>query len=448
MVNESSTPYETAERLQSEGLYVFPLEDGGKRPRRGLKWTSQATLDARSLTQWAQKHPAANYAIATGPSGLVVLDEDKPGELTRLANAIGAELPATRFVSTSRGTHYYFTQDKTTPLGCPQRARQEGYEIDVRGKGGYVVAPGSIHPKGTTYTAHGRDIAPIPHALANWLSQPPASAGTKPTNAPTTPIAATTTPTTDPHTAYALAALASEAQQVASTPIGARNHALNKAAFKLARKYGDTITEEDALEELTAAAIAAGLPLREAQTTAARAWTQGLAISSGDSPHTSESAKKRGYMRYPQTDEKGVHEIPPNESLKPTLGGTSDTEKGGHEDPPLIEELKRYNPPTREAGRGTHTKLKRWHWLDMVLSPDNDLTPSERFLATLLASSANDNGNNAWGSREWLASRMGVTPTTVKRAFAKLRARGWIQQTVPARRGRSPRYRLTMPSES
>lgn len=82
MVNESSTPYETAERLQSEGLYVFPLEDGGKRPRRGLKWTSQATLDARSLTQWAQKHPAANYAIATGPSGLVVLDEDKPGEPT------------------------------------------------------------------------------------------------------------------------------------------------------------------------------------------------------------------------------------------------------------------------------------------------------------------------------------------------------------------------------
>lgn len=148
------------------GWHVFPIVDGTKRP--ACKWTSGATSDPERVGEWAEDRPA--YGIACGPSGLVVLDEDEPGELDRWRAATGLTLPETFTVVTGRGRHHYFTQPEGEPLTNHSRFQLEGYRIDVRGAGGYVLGPGSAHPDGGTYAAENRlRPAPMPEDVAEWM---------------------------------------------------------------------------------------------------------------------------------------------------------------------------------------------------------------------------------------------------------------------------------------
>ncbi len=87
-----------------------------------------------------------NIAIVTGPiSGIAVLDIDgKEGEESIKQNKL--YLPPTPCVKTGKGYHYYFKyQDGVRNF----TRRYPG--IDLRGEGGYVLAPPSIHPSGTRY---------------------------------------------------------------------------------------------------------------------------------------------------------------------------------------------------------------------------------------------------------------------------------------------------------
>ena len=110
-------------------------------------------------TQWCevkrQYSPAEfidrNAGITTGPAnGLLVLDIDDPDRFAFVAAQKGWDIPSTRTVETGSGTpHYYFEY--------PTDGRRYGnksfgpkskrfYGFDLRGIGGQVVAPGSIHP--------------------------------------------------------------------------------------------------------------------------------------------------------------------------------------------------------------------------------------------------------------------------------------------------------------
>ena len=141
-----------AEYYAGKGLAVFPCKARGKEPltAHGCK---DATTDPAKIRSWWAKWPDANIGMATGePSGIVVLDIDKHED------ADGAEslrdwesefeaLPATKTVLTgSGGVHYWFrtTKDVRNRAGVLPG-------IDVRGTGGYVVIPPSIHPNGTAY---------------------------------------------------------------------------------------------------------------------------------------------------------------------------------------------------------------------------------------------------------------------------------------------------------
>ncbi len=88
--------------------------------------------------------------MATGePFGVVVVDAD--GELGRV-NYDALSLPPTLTAITGRpdgGRHHYSMLPKGISVGNSTGKLGEG--IDVRGTGGYVVLPGSVHPSGAVY---------------------------------------------------------------------------------------------------------------------------------------------------------------------------------------------------------------------------------------------------------------------------------------------------------
>ena len=136
-----------------------------------------------------------NIGIATGPSGLLVIDLDKPkpGEvppprwalpgitdgadvLAALCERHGQPFPWETFMVRTRrgGLHLYFTAPPGVRLGntSGRNERGLGWLIDTRGHGGYVVAPGSFVdlPDGTGRYEVIYDRPPAP--LPEWLCRP------------------------------------------------------------------------------------------------------------------------------------------------------------------------------------------------------------------------------------------------------------------------------------
>lgn len=138
----------------------------GKHPltQRGFL---DATRDPHTHCQWLNRWPFANFALPTGSvNGVLVLDVDaKSGGLETFA-AIEDALPPTWTVATGGGgLHKYFAL-RSGDMFSSRVGWKHG--IDVRGEGGYVIAPGSVHASGRVYRwveGMGPDdlsIAPIP----------------------------------------------------------------------------------------------------------------------------------------------------------------------------------------------------------------------------------------------------------------------------------------------
>jgi hypothetical protein len=124
------------------------------------------------VASWYRQWPDANVGIVTGEiSNLIVLDVDpKHGgdaSLEGLERRYGP-LPVTVESRTGGGgRHLYFAhpgQFVRNRVGLAQG-------IDLRGDGGYIVAPPSIHPTGGSYAwLPGRSPEELPRApLPRWL---------------------------------------------------------------------------------------------------------------------------------------------------------------------------------------------------------------------------------------------------------------------------------------
>ena len=164
----------TALALARKGLKVFPCLPRQKEPatEHGCK---DASADPKTIRGWWRQRPDCNIGIATGAvSGIFVVDIDGiDAELeVRKLEAEHDALPATVESVTARGRHLFF-QMPEVPVHNSAGRIAEG--IDVRGDGGYVLAPPSIHPSGRRYEWSvdcANAFAPEPSWLLGIITKP------------------------------------------------------------------------------------------------------------------------------------------------------------------------------------------------------------------------------------------------------------------------------------
>ena len=128
-----------------------------------------ATRDPAKIRAWWRKRPNSNIGIATGAfGGVVVLDADflKGGDtgLANLLDRLGLDaLPPTMEVKSGGGAHYYY---KYAADDIRNSSGKIAEAVDVRGKGGLVIAPPSLHYSGRRYMlVNGLKPASLPECL-------------------------------------------------------------------------------------------------------------------------------------------------------------------------------------------------------------------------------------------------------------------------------------------
>jgi putative DNA primase/helicase len=187
----------------AQGRHVFPLHfplarggrlmcscgdrrcaaNAGKHPypRLAPKGLVNATIDRRLIDRWWSAGVPYNIAVRTGePSGIVVVDVDPRhnGHLTlaALENQHGALPPGPRNFTGAGGQHILFRHPGRV---VKNNAGALGPGLDIRGDGGYIVVPPSLHITGQRYRARGGDL-PLPD-MPDWLlakaCDPPAANG-------------------------------------------------------------------------------------------------------------------------------------------------------------------------------------------------------------------------------------------------------------------------------
>lgn len=166
---------------------VFPLKPQSKIPltQHGFK---DATRNTDQIIQWWTQYPDANIAIVTGAqSGLFALDVDPRNggneDFDQLNNELGINLlflDTPQSLTGSGGFHLFFQYPTTQVI----RSGKLSAGIDIKGDGGYVVAPHSIHPNGKAYVWEGESdpqdgitLAQAPAKLLSLLVGKVASTG-------------------------------------------------------------------------------------------------------------------------------------------------------------------------------------------------------------------------------------------------------------------------------
>jgi len=157
-----------ASEYASRGWPVFPVKAKGKTPL--IKdWPNQATTDQSQVRAWWTQFPEASIGLATGKkAGLFVIDVDGEEGFESLKSL---ELPTTLNSRTgSGGEHLFFV--------CPndREVRNRGRflpGLDVRGTGGYVVLPPSVHESGESYRWLNKiDSEDCPEAILDIIAPP------------------------------------------------------------------------------------------------------------------------------------------------------------------------------------------------------------------------------------------------------------------------------------
>jgi hypothetical protein len=157
---------------QRRGWSVIPIAPGGKRPLIRWEGFQHAPASEADVRAWLRRWPDANVGIVTGMvSGIVVLDVDPRHvgdlSLTEWTDRHGPLPETAEALTGGGGRHIYFRH----PGAALRNRAALAPGIDLRGDGGLVVAPPSVHPSGKRYTwraSHHPDDA-APAAMPNWL---------------------------------------------------------------------------------------------------------------------------------------------------------------------------------------------------------------------------------------------------------------------------------------
>ena len=154
------------EYLNKWGFSVIPLLPN-KKPL--IKWEEyqQRKPTEKEIRGWWIKYPDSMIGIVTGKiSNLAVIDVDSKDERDIPSAFEGYENIPT--VSTPRGFHFYFAYQD----GITNTVNIGGKKIDIRGEGGYVVAPPSKTDNGNQYRWEFSLIDGLPKFPTEILSEP------------------------------------------------------------------------------------------------------------------------------------------------------------------------------------------------------------------------------------------------------------------------------------
>lgn len=259
------------------GMRVFPVhtvlggrcscgdaacKDQGKHPKV-TRWQDVASSDPATVTEWWSRWPTANIGLATGAaSGVVVLDVDGPEGAASLATleAKHGAIGATPRSQTPRpGLHILFEHPGFQVSNSTGKRGGIAPGLDVRGDGGYIVVPPSLHRNGGRYAwptgmkLGAVELLPMPI----WVAPRPEPERVRPP--PHLQLVNDTR-----RSKYGRSALERECALMRDASEGSRNDQLNASAFALGQLVGgNVLSEDDVLGALLEAALAAGLPRRE-----------------------------------------------------------------------------------------------------------------------------------------------------------------------------------------
>jgi hypothetical protein len=238
----SRTMLDYAREYVARGWSVIPLQPGSKIPAILWKKYQKDFPTDEELTNWFSGIKSYNIGIVTGQlSNLVIIDFDNK---KALKEAKTRGLPGGGpIVQTSRGYHCYCEFPKD---GIGNQASSQIEGLDIRGDGGYAVAPPSVHSSGNVYKWK-RDPENSLPKLPSWINKNNRTENTQFIEKQIT-------------SNYGKAALKNELLLLSSATIGNRNNTLNKVAFSLSQliESGD-LNHSEVLENLKTTALSIGL---------------------------------------------------------------------------------------------------------------------------------------------------------------------------------------------
>jgi hypothetical protein len=279
---------EAALELAEAGLPVFPVRithnpvtlKFNKQPRiKG--WQDNATSNEAAVREFWHLFPYAIPGLALGQAGLVVLDADRHDgpDGVRAFHELTARhgLPAgvVRINTAGAGEHWVFRNRADDLLGNAEGVLPGG--INMRGHGGFIVAPGAVRPDGQLWrepddglrlaAAFAAGTIPeIPQWLVDLIRAPKGDHAIK--DEPPAPHNVQTA--SERERSYTARVLEGERTRVRQAAPGTRNEILNKAAFALGTMAGAGWIEPELVRSsLFAAAQDCGL-VRDDGASAAR----------------------------------------------------------------------------------------------------------------------------------------------------------------------------------
>lgn len=270
-----------------------------------------ASSDPDVIAEWAARWPRANWGIACTPSNLIAIDLDTkthhppahvlPNELgigqphpqdgidlfgTVARNYGHVERIQTRIIRTaSGGLHVLFQapkgidyQSSTGYDSTNGHLTGLGWSIDVRARGGYIVAPGSVTNSGRYHVLRDMPEAPLPDWLESWLTLTRHQVDLRDTHRAALPPPQRAPSSATRAARYATAALNAEVAEIAEmAPNTGRNARLNRAAYALGGYVAKgALAEADVIDALAEAARACGLGEGEAARTIRSGITAGM----------------------------------------------------------------------------------------------------------------------------------------------------------------------------
>ncbi len=121
-----------------------PIPVQGKVPLIAWSHLREKPPTIFDVDAWPSMEKATGLALLTGKeAGFVVLDIDEGADLG------DREIPHTPTARSGRGMHYYFKYPTDIEVGSYSGIVPK---VDIKGDGGCIVAPPSVHENGNTYT--------------------------------------------------------------------------------------------------------------------------------------------------------------------------------------------------------------------------------------------------------------------------------------------------------